>query len=391
MGTHPIFETDFDCLTEIMENENVSPTAKRQRGRKRKASNSVETETDGNRNSFPIGSVDDPLGLDGIAQDSIIPDIEENEFTEKPTGAIPKNLTDPLGLEEDEKAKKQTKGKRRASAHQIHGKKNTQKKGKSQSQKEKQTFPHGNYIQYYGYRNDEKFKDYRVGLIKKEWVNGLDVLDIGCNTGHLTLLVARDLKPRKIVGVDIDEHLISLAQRNIRHYCPTERNFPESFAKLYGPLRAPFVNTGQATTGGKEFPENVCFIQGNYVFSCDDYLDRQEPEYDTVIAFSVTKWVHLNNGDLGMKRFFRRIYRQLRPGGRLLLEPQPWKSYSRRKKLTKEISENYKNLKFKPAQFTEFLTSIGFSEPINLTATSETAKKGFKQREVLLYNKPLNI
>ena len=46
------------------------------------------------------------MGLDGIAQDSIIPDIEENEFTEKPTGAIPKNLTDPLGLEEDEKAKK---------------------------------------------------------------------------------------------------------------------------------------------------------------------------------------------------------------------------------------------------------------------------------------------
>ena len=63
-------------------------------------------------------------------------------------------------------------------------------------------------------------------------------------------------------------------------------------------------------------------FSGNYVFSCDDYLDRQEPEYDTVIAFSVTKWVHLNNGDLGMKRFFRRIYRQLRPGGRLLLEPQ---------------------------------------------------------------------
>ena len=115
------------------------------------------------------------MGLDGIAQDSIIPDIEENEFTEKPTGAIPKNLTDPLGLEEDEKAKKrenknvleklknsnyylETKGKRRASAHQIHGKKNTQKKGKSQSQKEKQTFPHGNYIQYYGLVFNFKFR-----------------------------------------------------------------------------------------------------------------------------------------------------------------------------------------------------------------------------------------
>ena len=38
-------------------------------------------------------------------------------------------------------------------------------------------------------------------------------------------------------------------------------------------------------------------ISGNYVFSCDEYLDRQEPEYDTIIAFSITKWVHLNNGD----------------------------------------------------------------------------------------------
>ena len=65
------------------------------------------------------------------------------------------------------------------------------------------------------YRNQDKFSDYRVNLMKKEWISSKDVLDIGCNSGHLTLLVARDLKPRKIVGVDIDEKLISLAQKNI--------------------------------------------------------------------------------------------------------------------------------------------------------------------------------
>ena len=43
---------------------------------------------------------------------------------------------------------------------------------------------------------------------------------------------------------------------------------------------------------------------------------------ESLKAFSITKWVHLNNGDAGLKRFFRRIFRQLRPGGRLLLEPQ---------------------------------------------------------------------
>ena len=148
-------------------------------------------------------------------------------------------------------------------------------------------------------------------MIEKSWITGLDVLDIGCNAGHLTLLLARDHHPRKIVGVDIDPVLIQYAQKNIRlvaegpylgfrrntnifkatdknpfrHYCPTEKKFPESFASLYGPLRAPYVNTGQVnSSGGKEFPENVVFIQGNYVFSCDEFLDRQEPEYDTIIG-----------------------------------------------------------------------------------------------------------
>jgi len=45
-----------------------------------------------------------------------------------------------------------------------------------------------------------------------------DVLDVGCNVGHLTLLIARDFEPRKIVGVDIDEELIKVARTNVRHY-----------------------------------------------------------------------------------------------------------------------------------------------------------------------------
>ena len=45
-----------------------------------------------------------------------------------------------------------------------------------------------------------------------------DVLDIGCNAGHLTLLVARDYEPRKIVGIDIDDNLIRMARNNVRHY-----------------------------------------------------------------------------------------------------------------------------------------------------------------------------
>lgn len=74
--------------------------------------------------------------------------------------------------------------------------------------------------------------------------------------------------------------------------------------------------------------------QGNYVLESDQLLLTQKDEYDVILCFSVTKWVHLNWGDAGLKRLFHRVYRHLRPGGIFILEPQPWNSYSRRKRLT---------------------------------------------------------
>lgn len=75
-------------------------------------------------------------------------------------------------------------------------------------------------------------------------------------------------------------------------------------------------------------------LQGDYVPNSDADLSRQWEEYDVILALSVTKWIHVTYGDEGLKRAFRRMFLQLRPGGKLVLEAQPWASYKRKKKLT---------------------------------------------------------
>lgn len=89
---------------------------------------------------------------------------------------------------------------------------------RSNNQQPKKKFQYGNYTKYYGYRNPGASDDPRMELLKPEWFEGKTVLDLGCNTGHLTMSIAKQCLPSRIIGLDIDGGLIHAARQNIRYY-----------------------------------------------------------------------------------------------------------------------------------------------------------------------------
>ena len=60
-------------------------------------------------------------------------------------------------------------------------------------------------------------------IFRKDFVINLcvQVLDIGCNIGHITTCIAKTHSPARIVGVDIDKKLVDIAKKNIRYYADT--------------------------------------------------------------------------------------------------------------------------------------------------------------------------
>lgn len=280
----------------------------------------------------------------------------------------------------------------------------------SQDKKKKQTMPkfreknahyqYGNYNRYYGYRNSHNEMDTRLTAFAqcKHLFIDKDVLDIGCNIGHITLSVARDFSARSVTGIDIDRTLINIARKNIKHYvncaqspAGNEENdhqdvnyFPISMPIIYGPVDIPGFTKDKSHRG---FPYNVTFVQGNYVLEDDSLLCTEQPQFDTILCLSITKWIHLNFGDAGLKQAFRRMYAQLRPGGVLILEPQGWSSYCKKKNLTERIYKNYQNIEFRPHSFTQYLLSseVGFSK-CEILSIPPHPSKGF-QRPIHLFIK----
>ena len=109
---------------------------------------------------------------------------------------------------------------------------------------------------------------------------------------------------------------------------------------------------------------------------------------DTVLCLSVTKWVHLNGGDAALKALFDRLRDALAPGGLLILEPQPWRSY--RKALQKRgvaaelHSTVLSELQLRPLSLPRYLSQHGFRLVRELQVPPST--RGF-QRPMYLFER----
>lgn len=73
---------------------------------------------------------------------------------------------------------------------------------------------HGNYKNYYQKRKPSVHGDARLAVIPPAWLKGARVLDVGCNSGVVTIELAQKFAPARVTGVDIDDTLIAAARKN---------------------------------------------------------------------------------------------------------------------------------------------------------------------------------
>ena len=247
----------------------------------------------------------------------------------------------------------------------------------------------GNYSHYYGYRYGPKTgsgsvsprsgrkkgpEDPRLKYLPRELFQGRECLDIGCNSGRLTITLTNRYRPKVMIGMDADSSLIEQA-RQFKNGC-----------------KNPYTRR----------------VLSYFV---EDFVERPEGRemYDTITCLSVTKWIQLTKGDEGVRTLFRKAYSMLRDEvkscgernefgtGVFILEPQPWKSYRRRSKLTPEMQANYAAIQMHPEDFVPFLLKeVGFARVVKLydppTVHADGTKVvGFEQRPILAFLKKDSI
>lgn len=288
--------------------------------------------------------------------------------------------------------------------------------------KESQPFRFGNYDKYYSFRYKERFQDSRLLILNKDNFLNKDCLDIGCNDGSLTIMLAIKYFPKKILGIDIDYRLINKAIDNLQFFEKQQsktkpqveeikkieeirkiyekmKSFPQSFQINQGVpqnlLCNPIIqkekednniinneNQGIEIEIINRFPNNISFRIENFIQD-----NKINETFDTITCLSTTKWIHLNWGDNGIKRLFKKIYDSLNKDGVFILEPQEWRNYKKKKCMNPDFKKIYKMIKLRPKDFGIYLEKeLGFKYLDKVIPDLNVKHSGFK-RPIYFYQK----
>ncbi|EJT97903.1 Bin3-domain-containing protein [Dacryopinax primogenitus] len=275
---------------------------------------------------------------------------------------------------------------------------------------------HGNFHKYYLTRPTTSH-DPRLALLPPNFFKDKRVLDVGCNEGLVTLEIAQEWGAAEVLGVDVDEELVTAARERRRLRWSLQHpedhdaalipgsfhqmngnvdsqsrgnggpsalgqgrrndHFPASMPHMFGPLPLPPApsisdDEGKSTSQNAKWPYNVSF-------RCLDYSSapvlEDEKGWDVILLLSVAKWLHLNGGDQGLLSCFKRIHDSLRPHGALVLELQDWEGYRRAARGNPILRETYKTLSLRPSDFKLcLLQEVGFQRVEHLGISDGTSK-----------------
>ncbi|OCL01981.1 Bin3 family protein, partial [Glonium stellatum] len=159
-----------------------------------------------------------------------------------------------------------------------------------------------------------------------------------------------------VTGVDIDENLIRRARSHLSFRSSRVRPAtPETGRAIdYFPISAVLQHGHRSQDLVSRDAMAQAVSSNSVTFFCEDWVVSENPAtsgpFDVLLALSVVKWIHLEHLDEGLEAFFRKCASSLVPGGCLVLELQPWRSYEKAvgPKKSPHFRENLKRIKHRP-------------------------------------------
>ncbi|KAJ1440846.1 hypothetical protein B484DRAFT_476576 [Ochromonadaceae sp. CCMP2298] len=153
------------------------------------------------------------------------------------------------------------------------------------------------------------------------------LLDVGCNEGNLSvdlLLQARKALPGvtvTLLGLDLDSHLIGLAQKKYQGWGQEQEQKQEQEQEQEQEQKRQQEQGQQQEhrLQGVEFLAIDFMDEAATAAVCATHLRRMR-------AF-ITMWIHLNHADTGLVTFLESSAALVSPLGSLIVEPQPWRCY----------------------------------------------------------------